>query len=82
MNSKIYRCGWCGCFTNKNGQVLELVMFKKADRIVEKYGDIKTVRVTGECCYNEQKGKPMVQVTRDMAIDAGDRSLEGTWIEW
>jgi hypothetical protein len=28
----------------------------------------------------EQRGK--VQVTRDMAIDAGDRSLEGQWIEW
>ena len=26
--------------------------------------------------------RQMVQVTRDMAIDAGDRSLEGQWVEW
>lgn len=26
--------------------------------------------------------RQMVQVQRDMAIDAGDRSLEGQWIEW
>ena len=30
---------------------------------------------------NEQQNR-LVQVTREMAIDAGDRSLEGQWIEW
>lgn len=32
----------------------------------------------------EQEPEPdnMVQVSRDMAIDAGDRNLEGQWIQW
>lgn len=35
-----------------------------------------------ECAAQEQEGDKMVQVTREMAIDAGDRSLEGQWIRW
>lgn len=34
----------------------------------------------------EQQQEPeppnMVQISRDMAIDAGDRSMEGQWIQW
>lgn len=31
----------------------------------------------------EERNEPeMVQVTHDMAVDAGDRSLEGQWVEW
>ena len=26
--------------------------------------------------------RQMVQITRDMAIDAGDRNLEGQWVKW
>lgn len=29
-----------------------------------------------------KRERQFVQVTRDMAIDAGDRSLEGEWVEW
>jgi len=36
------------------------------------------------CPAMEQEPEPpnMVQISRDMAIDAGDRSMEGQWIEW
>lgn len=41
-----------------------------------------------ECadCMNHrqeaEQSQTMMQVTREMAMDAGDRSMEGAWIEW
>ena len=35
-----------------------------------------------EYLQHEQERNSMMQVTREMAIDGGDRSLEGTWIRW
>jgi hypothetical protein len=35
----------------------------------------------GDCCGNKAQEREMVEVTRDMAIDAGDPSLEGQLIE-
>ncbi len=84
MNSKIYRCGWCGLPTDQNGTNLTDEPFKKAIRIFRKYGDCHTEKTHGDCCRNEQgsENDKMVQITRDMAIDAGDRGLEGQWIRW
>lgn len=79
MNSKIYRCGWCGHPTNEKGQTLQGNDFKKAVNIIEKYGDGRTEKTHGDCCVREQTENRM-QVTRDMAIDAGDPNLEGQWI--
>lgn len=36
MNSKIYRCGWCGIPTNQNGQTLFGNIFKRVVDIIEK----------------------------------------------
>lgn len=78
MNSKIYRCGWCGTPTNLNGETLSGEAFKKAVKILENYGDNKTHKTHGDCCINEQMQASQINyVTRDMAIDAGDPSLEG-----
>lgn len=77
MNSKIYRCGWCGTPTNENGITLHGKSFEKVVNIIEKYGDAHTHKTNGDCCsyqYTKQR------VTRDMAIDAGDLDLEGTYI--
>lgn len=81
MNSKIYRCGWCGHPTDKDGNCLKDEAFKKAINMIEKYGDNHTKQVNGECCppYEEES---KVQVTRDMAHDAGMPEIEGTWITW
>lgn len=46
--------------------------------------------LAGRCndCFNaaqeaeNERQSRLVQVTREMAIDAGDRNLEGQWIEW
>lgn len=35
-----------------------------------------------ECQVRDAEQSEMRQITRDMAIDAGDPSLEGQWIEW
>ena len=86
MNSKIYRCGWCGCPTDKEGKVLLEEKLNRVMKILhEYYPIINHVELTqGDCCRWEQETsqEQMVQITRDMAIDAGDRSLEGQWIKW
>lgn len=80
MNSKIYRCGYCGIPTNKEAQPLETNCLGKAIRILETYGDYRTHKVDGFCCIEEQSR--MVQVSREMAHDAGMPEIEGSWIRW
>jgi hypothetical protein len=82
MNGKLYRCGWCGMITDEDGEPLDGEPFEKARRIIETYGDHRTHKLNGNCCPNGNEQDNMVQITRDMAIDAGDRSLEGEWIRW
>lgn len=81
MNSKIHRCGWCGHPTDKRGEPLSGDSFKKALRIIEQYGgDNHTHLEHGWCCEDLYREEPRMRVTRDMAIDAGDPSLEGQWV--
>lgn len=85
MNSKLYRCGWCGCPTDENGNNLKDENFKRAVNLIENYkADAHTHLVNGNCCPEGDGSHTsgMVQITRDMAIDAGDRSLEGQWTKW
>jgi len=55
MNSKIYRCGWCGIITDEIGSGYNITeeQFQKAVRILNEYGDRKTHKVHGECCQHE-----------------------------
>lgn len=60
MNSKIYRCGWCGMPTDYNGIPLDGEKFHKASKIINKYGDKKTYMSNGICCeplYNERRNR-------------------------
>jgi len=77
MNSKIYRCGWCGTPTDKNGYTLSDNAFKKAVNIIETYGDYRTHKTHGDCCIRQQT---QMRITKDMATDAGEPSLEGQLI--
>jgi hypothetical protein len=52
MNANLFRCGWCGCPTQTDGKPLDGEAMKKAIKIIEKYGDGKTVKVNGWCCPN------------------------------
>lgn len=83
MNSKIYRCGYCGLPTDWNGDpVMPFDVYARIVNLIEKYGDRHTHKTYGYCCEKEAERENLVQITRDMAIDAGDRSLEGQWIKW
>lgn len=77
MNSKIYRCGWCGFPTDESGNYLYGNKAQKAFDIIEKYGDYRTHKTNGNCSHQDMNRN---RVTRDMAIDAGDLSLEGQYI--
>lgn len=52
MNSKLFRCGWCGHPTEENGRILSGEALKKAAKIIENYGDSHTHQVNGYCCPN------------------------------
>ena len=81
MNSKLYRCGWCGYPNDKDGHCLANEGLEKAARIINNYNTKEhTHLVHGDCCPNGYGIK--VQVTRDMASAAGDPSMEGQWIPW
>jgi hypothetical protein len=62
-------CGACGCPILEKGETLECI---PVDYNPSKYE-------LDHCgCENYQENR--MQVTRDMAIDACDLSLEGQWI--
>jgi hypothetical protein len=73
MEDKFYRCGCCGCPTDKGGHPIS------GEITDEQLNNAELVQ--GYCCL-EQEQERYVRVTRDMAIDAGDRSLEGQTIKW
>jgi hypothetical protein len=79
---KIHRCGWCGHPTDQDGDPIQL----DPGAYLRAHADVDEVLVDGACCPGgDQQGAPehtRIQVTREMAIDAGDRSLEGMWIDW
>ncbi len=68
-----YRCGCCGQPRDKDGEPLDLEACKT-------WQEDKAELVHGNCCVHEQNQRQTIIVTRDMAIDAGDMSLEGQ--EW
>lgn len=77
---KIYRCGHCGTPTDENGVPLTGEELKRVTDIIDEIGDSKTELLHGkDCCINDPYYN-RIQVTRDMALDAQDPSLEGEWI--
>lgn len=82
MNSKIYRCGWCGYPTDKDGNCLRNDAFRKvSDMLLNYETSMHETHVDGECCpYGGGREPERMRVTRDMAIDAQDPSLEGEYI--
>jgi hypothetical protein len=77
---KIYRCGYCGNFTTDGGVPLpfDSKEIKEAREIVNKYGISKTELVQEDCCI--EKDSRFIRITHDMALDAGNPDLEGTFI--
>ena len=80
---KVFRCGNCGRYTAEDGSILRNEDFEKIQKIVDQIGDSKTELVHGDCCiheFNRIEEFNRMQVTREMALDAQDPNLEGTWI--
>jgi len=76
---KVYRCGNCGSFTNEDGSPISEDDWWKVTAIMDKVGDSKTELVHGDCCAREFLKFTQMRVTHDMALDAGDPDLEGTF---
>jgi len=54
MNSKLYRCGWCGNVTDSTGKVLDGMERDKAIRLHETLPtESHTVKVDGHCCSQQ-----------------------------
>jgi hypothetical protein len=70
-----FRCGCCGQPTDKDGQVLTLEAINSMDVDWD-----KAEKTHGSCCRHEQEDRRM-QVTRDMAMDAGEPDMEGMLVE-
>ena len=73
----VFRCGYCGQPCDKNGYPLTLGECKLiTDEQLE-----KAELIQGYCCEEQERDR-YITVTRDMAIDAGDLSLEGQKWRW
>jgi hypothetical protein len=80
-HDKFFRCGWCGFPTDSTGEPLKIPDYDQATEICGSLENRHQVDLPGDCCaeYAHQEENQM-RVTRDMAMDAGDMSLEGHWI--
>jgi hypothetical protein len=74
---KIYRCGTCGTPTDKDGNPLSI---QEANQLTKEQLNL-AILVQGYCCIHEEQEKYII-VTREMALDAGDPSLEGQVWRW
>lgn len=76
---KCFRCGYCGQPCNNRGtpqapwQIAVIEPFVNWD---------EAEQVHGLCCLEREMYESQVQVTREMALDAGVPEMEGTWINW
>ena len=71
----IYRCGWCGLPTDESGEPLDV----NPDEYLEENKTAKEELINGCCCMNQHQPQRM-QVTREMAMDAGEPDMEGMWM--
>jgi len=74
--TKRYRCGWCGHPCQENGEPLNAEIYNKW---TAEESD-STILIDGNGCCDPNGETQRMRVTRDMAIDAGDPSLEGEYI--
>ncbi|MCP3681573.1 MAG: hypothetical protein GY861_02690 [bacterium] len=72
---KCYRCGWCGSVTDHRGVPYQHLWQIAIIDAVSNLEEAKQVH--GECCRWEVEASRGQVVTREMAMDAGDLSLEG-----
>jgi len=75
MNTKVkrYRCGWCGQPADKDGVPIPYETLRSHPP-----SDWQNAsQVNGTCCPGGDESLTRGYVTREMAMDAGNLSLEG-----
>jgi len=60
--SKLYRCGWCGLPTDKEGRVTSMFEVGRISDIDEVWKDADHVR--GDCCRVISKTKRIITIDR------------------
>ena len=75
---KVYRCGWCGSLTNKDGTALSL---EECKLITDEQLNSAEL-VPGDCCRHENEGPQPMRVTHEMAMDACMPEIEGDIVYW
>ncbi len=74
---EIERCGFCGSFFRG----LEYLLAEELNKTSEEVLNKASLGYCPNAEREQEEAEPtMHQVTRDMALDAGDPNLEGTWI--
>lgn len=72
------RCGFCGYPLDDDCNPIQT---DDANKLSE--SELNALELDyGNCCPPEQEENRIIQITRDMASDAGDLLLEGQWTEW
>lgn len=77
MSTYAYRCGHCGQPCDAEGVPMP------AEDAPTTTGE--TERLHGQCCAylaDEEEDEVWIEVTREMAMDAGDPSMEGALWRW
>jgi len=75
---KTKRCGYCGTPIDNECNPISV---DECNKLTEKQLN-EGEQDHGNCCVNEQQEDNYITVTRDMASDAGDPSLEGIQWKW
>lgn len=78
----VHKIGAAGLYTQD--EAIEICEDANLAGLNEAMVPVSTGHIETEIAMYEQQQEPEPdyrQVTRDMAMDAGDRSLEGTWIK-
>lgn len=70
LGAGFYRCGWCG----------QPLTIDECKQLTDEQLNSAEL-LNGDCCPPQQERETII-VTRDMAIDAGDLSLEGQRWFW
>ena len=76
---KIKRCGYCGVPIDNECNPLSI---NECNKLTEKQLEEAELDHGNCCAYNQQQVDDYINVTRDMASDAGDASLEGVQWKW
>ena len=78
---KVKICGACGTIIDEQGNALPQKVLDELNLSESEVNSLELDWCYG-CIMEQQEEPTYVRVTRDMASDAGDPSLEGQIVKW